>query len=450
VNVGNVRAEFLKGTADFIRRLTDWRQMLRLLREEFWTVLIFSVLTLILNCFGVFDGLENPIFDTAVRLHPLSPENGICRVVRIDDPSYKELFESKSPLKACKLTELLNKISTANTALIVVDIDTSDPSFAPLQAEKFHDRRIIWSEGAQSVEEAEPNRNYEFHREPPKWIASGVLGGDSTPGRLHAIAAMEPDRDCIIRGYFLTMNVLTTNPSDPAHPKIEACTTLPRRIIQEYKGLADTRENGKVLFDLSDPSRYKGLSASDVWHMTPDSHGKPDKSVTGETWNRMADGKIILLGGTFSAARDKYPTPVGYVDGVKLIGMAVDSALSGPEINSPSKLFLFGLDFLFGLAFVLVAYLVSPRRLVVLAVIGPVIGVALSLIFFRNCSMFLSFVPVNFGIYLHLVHRYMDEHRRLMKEVSQLRAGQGPQTPNQESELRVEKVPPKAETNDVT
>ena len=55
-------------------------------------------------------------------------------------------------------------------------------------------------------------------------------------------------------------------------------------------------------------------------------------------------GKIVLLGGAYRAARDTYPTPMRYMDGVDIIANSVDMNLPGNKglADSPAWLYVWG------------------------------------------------------------------------------------------------------------
>ena len=341
-------------------------------------------------------------------------------MVKIDDAVYKKMFGARSPLSEEGVDKLLDSISTADVALIVVDLDTSDPSYEKLRSRNYHGRKIYWAQNAQLIE-GDASESLRLGSDEPLFLPGGVLGKEECVDHLNGISLMEPDRDGVVRGYPQRINVLRRGHSDSTTAKVEEWDNLPWSVAKEVKGWQTMGRHEKVLFDFSfDPERYPSFSAEKMIQIVAKN---PD------TWKKLVDGKIVLLGGTFSAARDKYPTPAGYVDGVKLIGMAIDTAIADKDIKTLNHTLLFAADVVCGIIFILLAHFLSARRLILLAVVAPILMSFFSIVVFKNLSMWVSFVPVICGIYGHLLHNHIQEHQELRlkhaaltKEVQTLRA----------------------------
>src|SRR5262245_44761420 len=85
------------------------------------------VLSTALHASGKLAPVETILLDVYSKTFPIQPQNTI--VVALTNEDYRSLFDRKSPLKPELLQRLLDKIGSGHPALVIVDIDTTDPSF---------------------------------------------------------------------------------------------------------------------------------------------------------------------------------------------------------------------------------------------------------------------------------------------------------------------------------
>ena len=401
-------------------RIKAGQSFIHSLKAELPVIGLFTLATLFLNCLHAFDFCQNPILDTGLRVKQF--KNDKCLLVCIDDAAYnsRELFRGRSPLDASKLSDLLESISDCRTPLIVVDLDTSDESFRPLRQKAFHSKKIVWAEGVSELKSAEDPHRFHFASPQTRLIADGVLGGERGNETLSGVPLFEPDPDGCIRRFKRTIGVETHGVDS-----IEPMDTLAFRAYQEYVGTAASeqpqdaffdcifdRDENEVLLNFSSiPERLNGYSVNAALGMA---------KSTQKTWQTAVGERIVIIGGTYAAARDKCLTPVGYIDGVKLNLMAIETLCSGNLTRKIGELYLIIADVMFGIAFVALAHFLTKRKLLYGILGFCLIGIIFTVFFYSNLGMLVSFIPISFGLLAHLCHEYVQEYQEMQAELKSL------------------------------
>ena len=147
------------------------------------------------------------------------------------------------------------------------------------------------------------------------------------------------------------------------------------------------------------------------------------KAVKGFAGTDALTGKTVLLGGAFRQARDRYPTALGMMDGVEILGHAVLTEKHGGIREAGPKVTTF-IDILVGLLLVTLNYFLMTRlpgsarswMLPIEFVLLPVISVLLSLAAFLSFSYFSSFFLVLLGVFSHQLVEHVLEYRSLLRE----------------------------------
>jgi hypothetical protein len=106
-------------------------------------------------------------------------------------------------------------------------------------------------------------------------------------------------------------------------------------------------------------------------------------------------GKVVLLGGTFRAGRDWYPTPLGWMSGVDVWGQVLQTELDGGGPAQPSPWRLGLLQFLVGFGLVALFEYLPLSRAFWAAVLGlPPAAALASLVVFGSVWFVIYFLPV--------------------------------------------------------
>lgn len=407
---------------------------------------------------------ENPALDAFVRLHPIDVKY-TC-LVDIDDADLQNLFSGVRPLAADKLREIISAISEGEPRAIVVDIDTESPSYRILRDLKFP-VRVIWARGAEPLDAESYSHGHEEktsgqlspdkspHDKLPLMTPLPVLGDSARDGVEYGFAVTRPDENGWVRSYPRHIPVvwressadhevgagakravlMRTDQLIAVHGETEKASKGQAKTDQEQKEEAETlpwkairagnisagkesdgQHADELMFKFSAfPKDYPGYSAGEVLEQV---HGNS------AAWKTAVKDKIVLLGGTYKSAGDTHMTPVGRVEGVKLVGFAIESYLQNLVIRETDPNLMLVFDVMMGILCVAVAHYL-PRALALLTIplIFPVIVFLLSLLCFDKLSIWANFVPLIFGIYLHFMHDHLVEDREVRHELAALKAG---------------------------
>jgi CHASE2 domain-containing sensor protein len=154
-------------------------------------------------------------------------------------------------------------------------------------------------------------------------------------------------------------------------------------------------------------------------HLTANTVIKASTAVPWQNFNPLK-GRIALIGGSFRAARDRYVTPVGYLDGVDILALTILSIRNGIVTSTATRFFI--TDLLLGFALLTATWFFRRTWVLLLSfVLIPVIALLISLAVFTTSGYFFSFIPIISGVFFHHLVEHAIEHRKLTKEVSQLR-----------------------------
>jgi len=315
-------------------------------------------------------------------------------VVSITDDDYKTVFGGISPLNPGKLMDVIDAILAEDPRALGVDFDTSAWAGSPA---KYAGKRIVWAREALG--------------EPGNLSMGKVLGG--TESACYGVPAYLPDQDGIVREYkefiqgadrqyypSVAFNLVEVSQRGPQACRM-ALPTLPRN---------RSAEAAKV--------NFRGpRNAFD--HLSIGTLPTPKDLLAGAP--RPLHGKIVLLGGAYRAARDAYPTPFHYLDGVDIVANTVDMNLPGNKelTGMPAWLNLAG--YIEGVVLLAGLYFVSRTwSLLIGVLLGPVYALLVNWLAFQWAGMFLSFVPCFVGIMIHEVIEHTTEYRRLQRENREL------------------------------
>ncbi len=333
-------------------------------------------------------------------------QSSSIRIVEITDDDYSDFFCETSPLDRAELKNLILGIAKANPNLLVVDLDvtptkmereTANFSPLPVQIQKeLEDSRlnttIIWP---QTIER--PNKSSrELKLSPlPPSIQEGHLGVPLFP--------REPDGT--VRGYLHFLPVESNGlpkfwPSLP-WAAVRGGTVSPKNRDEKEK------EEEKLYFNFSaDRYAFGHTDAGSILrHLdSPDIKG-------------ALQGKIVILGGNYAAARDEYFTPIGPIPGVDLVAYAMETEFRGGGMRELQKIAVFFVDVLLGCLLATVAFHSKNRKwatalVIALAVLLPFVG---SYLVFRSWNLWLGFLPVILGALLHIHLDYIHELKEKAK-----------------------------------
>ena len=330
-----------------------------------------------------------------------------------DDYRNPELFASTSPLKPEVLVNIIRAVVTSGPKAVGVDFDTSAWKADELNLQELlrKETPIVWAQA--TIETPNATGGFDLGK---------VLGG-GVPGVCSGVTVYFPEEDGLVREYQSYLRNQTG----------EFFPSLPFNLADVYaRGLGACQESTRQPSskDAAEPQliNYRGGAAA-FGHLSAGALLKLADSPDWKQSNPLA-GKMVLLGGAYQAARDAYPTPIGYLPGVDILANTVQTRLSGGELtHGPAWNSVLG--YLEGVV-LLVAFYFIPERwgLLVTILTGPIYGLVVNWFAFHWGGAFLSFAPSFIGLVIFKSIDYAREHReltheneRLANELEKLRAG---------------------------
>jgi CHASE2 domain-containing sensor protein len=373
-------------------------------------IIIFTLAVQALEHWGAFAGFEMVGLDTILRLAPRQISQDIF-IVEISDTDYKNLFRATSPLEPPKIVALVRSILSANPAVVGVDLDTSDDIWCgqdvvgmlPGDAKS---GVVIWAQVP-----AEPDNSAPGEAEP--YELRPVLGGKLIDERAMGIPGFPYDLDGYVRRYRGEFPVTGEPNQCPGTPPAQggravvrsrrtSMKSLSRVIAETYKPALARQRTAERIFNF----------AGDRYHFQiNDAHdfvGARGESVElNDLQKRQLVGKIVLIGGSFRAARDYYRTPLGTMTGVELIAQAVESDLKGGGIRELNT-------WLERLADILAGSLITwfyfywerrPRTAFRMSLLGiPLLSLFASFLAYRSYAYWFNFAPIVIGMLIHQLY----------------------------------------------
>lgn len=397
-----------------------WRHLL----EALPVLLLVSGITTILGERGLLRGFENTALDVWLQLKEPRPVNDVV-LVTIDDIDYATLFGRRSPLQPERVKELVAAVVAGAPRAVGVDLDSSDEAYAAMEPPP----RVVWAREGTPLAEAEAGAaaahggggHGEGGHEGPRTVfrAEAVLGrhGEAAREVPSGLALMPQDGDGIIRRYRHALPVLE---GEGEHARREPMPTLGWAVLREAdkaEGRAprDASQDALVLNFAGDRYAFATISARDV--------------IAGAklpAWGSAGPLKdrIVLVGGTFHAARDEYVTPVGAMPGVQLVAQAIESELSGGGIRSLSHGRMLLLELLSGVLLVWINFRFRLGTALLLSLGAmPLLTLGGSLLAFSSLAYWFNFTPSLLGVWIHELIDHAREYRAMHIELHQLKHG---------------------------
>ena len=335
-------------------------------------------------------------------------------VVSITDNDYQTMFGGISPVNPGKLMEVIDVILAGGPKALGVDFDTSAWAGPPA---KYVGKPIVWAREALG--------------EAGSLTMAKVLGG--TEKVCFGVPAYFPDEDGIVREYreFIQGASRQYYPS-LAFNLVEVSQRGPQACRGALLNLDQTQSAEAAKVNFRGPKNaFDHLSISALMTL------KDVKNVP--AWAaKPLQGKVVLLGGAYRAARDAYPTPFSYLDGVDIIANTVDMNLPGNKELKDTPAWLKVAGYVQGVVLLAGLYFVSRTwSLLIQVLVVPVYALLVSWLAFQWAGTFVSFVPCVVGIVIHEIVEHATEYHRLQREngelheqMNRLRAAAGPSTPS--------------------
>lgn len=402
---------------------------LKVLRHQLPVLVVFSLLTLALEHMGWLNAFESFALDSLVLFRGQKPPSNVV-IVTIDDEDYRTVFGGKSPLDADRLREVLAAIAAGKPRAIGVDVDNSDARFA--------DRNwplAVWARDGYPLSAEGGHDGYEIVRLP-------ILGGEfSERAEGHEIVTDPPsglvlfpqDHDGVVRRYQRYFHSPKAEPPSPLAGEVDS---LPWAIAKRYARATRASTQGPcpeceriealeaqagadalVLNFAGEQYRFNRLNVRNLL-----------TAASKDYWANQSPLRdtIVIVGGTYRAARDEYITPVGPRYGVELVAQAVASELQGGGIRPLNWILATAMDLINGLILIYlnwrfpgsVAGFLNIAAIIVMSIVG-------SLVAFGAVAYWFNFSAVLVGLWIDILWHQARERRQLRAELEKLRREKG-------------------------
>ncbi len=316
-------------------------------------------------------------------------------IIAIDNDDYAQMFRRTSPLNPARVNQIVEAIQTFDPKVIGIDLDTEDWNPRDAAAVRSTPGRLVWA------------RLFDADATGPLRISKldKVLGsnGDQV---CFGLTAMQADSDLRVRQYPIEYH-WTHDGETSAYPSFPVVVhhlvsdgTCPKAgdpQVEEGRTEANWDENRLLIRYRGQRHEIRKISAGALMDTRVLASQAPTNPAV-ERMRTLLSGHTVLLGGTYSAGRDSYPTPVGMLPGVEILGQAILTATEGPIREAGSGLTWF--DISLGMALLLLS-LNHPKLSAGINVALLLLLIPISGWLFRSFAFFLDTIPVQIGMLLH-------------------------------------------------
>lgn len=310
-----------------------------------------------------------------------STPDAVIHLVVIDNQDYRDYFGTRSPIDPETLLRLIGEIALGRPAVIGVDIDTSHPDFSRVKDRARFDVPIVWAQTG-------TERDIQPYIDPWSWFwgrhripvmePHPTIAGDDP--RHTGLVTIPEDSDLRVRRYY------TGFIEEGSRHALRL--SFPARIVQTFRGAPEYDGHAhELLFDFT-TDRYEFLPAP----------ARDFLSGKASNLKEVLNGRIVIVGGNYDAARDFYETPVGRRTGVELMAAAVRSELKGSGKTEVPPWLMLAIDFAVGMG-ITFGIKMRPSQWRVWSLCFA--GLLLSLALFHWFQVFLNVLVIAAAIYLH-------------------------------------------------
>jgi CHASE2 domain-containing sensor protein len=366
-------------------------------------VVVISLVTFALHHAGLLDRFETAGLDAFNVLNPARDPSGIV-VIGIQDQDYADpqLFNGTSPLRCETVRAILDAIAAGRPAAIGVDLDTSSGDFsclAPPVGASWPP--IVWAQDAIWDPAA---RHFQ-----PQPALRGVPAARG-PRDVTGLAVFPQDGDGVIRRYRRELPLAdgSQRASFPWAVVTTACQAgCERCCAAAGRYRTDSHAEPLRLNFAGERFNFSPLSVRVVL-------AAAGADPTGGGWRERGPlvGQIVLLGGSYRAARDSHATPVGAMSGVQIMAQAIESELTGGGIRSVNEWVALGLDVALGLLLVWIHHRLRHRVTMALGIslgVMPILCLIASYIAFSTLGLWFNFAAVMTSILIDQLYRRATE-----------------------------------------
>lgn len=370
-------------------------------------LLVVVIVTLINGgCYqlGMFEKWEWTDSDKLLRNSPARPGRVPTALILISDDDYRDLFHNRSPLASDPLLDLLDGVCQFRPAAVGLDILTGEWKQKDLEQAnqrlasiKATNCQIVWirdavqeNSGSSSGDDAQDNSYFRLGR---------VVGSDGPPhGLCTALPVFDPDSDGVIRRYQAQVAAAL-----PGEERIGQYVTLPKALTSPgdcgFLVSSDPSRAKPQKIRFSDNARILRLPARQLIETLRESGG----AFREEMLLRLR-GSIVIIGGSYRYARDRYSTPIGSLLGAEILANAVQTVDNPIKDVSLSRLLSveFAVEALL-LACVTALNLRLPWALALAGVLAVLAAFVVSWFLFNYAGYFIGVCGAMVGVVIGII-----------------------------------------------
>lgn len=401
------------------------------LRRGLLFVVFITLAVQVLEFYGWLQSAEDKILDHLVlKGSPAKTESPIV-TLEIDDQSYRQCFENKSPLDPQTLLRAVKFADASGAAVIGIDVITDDKAY--LNADFNEWQNEVWIADNSAEQQTVPvwnwmlGRSNEFSANPGK-----VFGEERSPGHPSwGIPIFPADSDASIRKtYQLVRSEGSLQPMAswalniaqrycekwPGKCSCEKAPLVCKKdgvregdrgtepLFISYGGPPPARFQFRDVFRCDEVKQPESSEYSSVSLERKYLRPLPNGSLS-DVFTSTISGKIVLIGGQYRAARDTYETPVGSIPGVLINGYAIQSQIQGNLLPEEHRPYAILLDLAAGSSLVLISFFFGEfvEKWTLLVIAGAVTGGAIFFAYELGPQFLPGSVAILLGMMIHLV-----------------------------------------------
>jgi CHASE2 domain-containing sensor protein len=334
--------------------------------------------------------------------------------VEIDDQAYKTCFDQRSPLSVEGISDLMKVVtdrfpSPAVGLDILTDSDSRDFREAYQRLRETYPE-AVWLAGGKvfSVEQVYFHQwlLWNEHEEllfQPTFVLGKPIDPSEEEGSPNERMSWGPavfprDEDLRLRRFPREVSGVF------GPGKIEEVHTWPRKIAEAYlkrtekPGIEEEAHEVILSYDERSLFRFRVDCSNVAFALEP--------LAALQNVNKLLPDPIVLIGGTFGAARDFHESPNGPLPGLIINAHAVEAELRHSGIREFPRRAMFLLDLLCGMVILRIFSDLpsrSVRSRINWCILVFAVAIALSFAFFLMGRIWLSIIGISIGIDLHVL-----------------------------------------------
>ncbi|HZQ51902.1 MAG TPA: CHASE2 domain-containing protein [Bryobacteraceae bacterium] len=290
-----------------------------------------------LDYHGWFGSLNGRIFNWILINSSPKSDSAASRAiftVEINDQAYEECFHSTSPMNPTRVVNLVREIAKAKPGVIGIDILTEDHRYLS-QSLDVQDSAAVWASGYTG----DPIASTSFlgwlfgYEGEGSLTPTKVLGEEpeklpDVPQKKWGPTIFPRDEDLVIRRFPRSIKLNVSKPPktvDSWASKVAEsfCTDRPC-----------TNEKAEEIYISYAGIMPRSFEMMDLFSCPSSSDEVIGNRHSWDTFQYLAKGKIVLVGGTFHSSRDFYQTPAGELPGLMINAYAVKAELEGNGLKT--------------------------------------------------------------------------------------------------------------------